>query len=111
VTRKHPLAECEVCPLQNARCAPTHGPQDAKIVIVSRSPGKADVLNGKPMSSTSGKILQSLLVDNGYDRKQVKVTNVVLCRCDEVPGAAIECCRPRLEADLESAETIIAAGR
>lgn len=111
MTRKHPLAECEVCPLQNARCAPTHGPQDAKVVIVSRSPGKADVLNGKPMSSTSGKILQSLLVDNGYDRKQVKVTNVVLCRCDEVPGAAIECCRPRLEADLESAETIIAAGR
>ena len=40
IERKHPLAECEKCPLANERHAPTCGDPDSSIAFVSRSPGK-----------------------------------------------------------------------
>ena len=46
--RKHPLANCEECPLKDAAYVPTSGPADAKVAFVSRSPGKHDVYKGVP---------------------------------------------------------------
>lgn len=109
--RKHLLAECEVCPLQKERCAPSRGPENAKIALVSRSPGVNDVSNGKPFSGPSGQVLDYMLRSNEVEREDVLVTNLVLCYAeDNPPKDAINACRPRLLSEVASAETIIAAG-
>lgn len=110
VKRKHPLAECEKCPLLKAPCAPSSGPKDAKIIVVSRSPGKHESMSGKPFSGTSGKVLNHLLKEQGVSRDEVLATNVVLCHTDKPPAEAIEACSPRLRAELQGKHTIIAAG-
>jgi uracil-DNA glycosylase family 4 len=110
VERKHPLAECERCPLAKRDCAPTTGPEDAKVVVVSRSPGRYDAERRRPFSGPSGQVLDHLLDMNGYSRDTVKVTNIVLCESNDPPKEAIDACKARLVADCESADTIIAAG-
>lgn len=110
VKRKHPLAKCEECPLARKDAAPTSGPADAKVAIVSRSPGLYDIQARKPFGGPSGQVLDHLLNENGYKRDEVLVTNVVLCDTEAPPAKAIECCKPRLEAELSKADTIIAAG-
>lgn len=108
--RKHPLAECENCPLVNERIARTSGPDNASVVVVSRSPGVTDVQYGKPFSGASGQVLDHMLELYGYDRKDVKVTNLTLCYSEDPPQGAIAACRPRLLADIAPATTVIAAG-
>ena len=108
--RKHPRAECENCPLQGERIARTTGPANAKVALVSRSPGVHDVRIGKPFSGPSGEVLNHLLNTNGVDRKDILVTNLVLCYSENPPQGAIVACRQRLRNELESAQTIIAAG-
>jgi uracil-DNA glycosylase family 4 len=108
--RKHPLAECENCPLQGERIARTTGPKNAKVAVVSRSPGVNDVRTAKPFSGPSGEVLNHLLNTNGVDRKQVLVTNLVLCYSENPPQGAISACRARLQDELRQVDTIIAAG-
>lgn len=108
--RKHPLAECENCPLVKERCAPTTGPTNAKIAVVSRSPGVHDVTNGKPFSGPSGEVLNYMLRANDVQREDIITTNLVLCYTDDPSKEALNACRPRLESEIQNAETIIAAG-
>ena len=107
---KHPLADCDGCPLQSRDAALTTGPEDAGVVLVSRSPGRYDAMARKPFAGMSGLVVDSLLDQNGYKREQIKCTNIVLCESDDPPKEAIRRCKPRLEADMDSAHTIIAAG-
>jgi len=108
--RKHPLAECEKCPLVKERCAPTTGPNDAKVALVSRSPGKWDAEAGVPFSGPSGKVLDYLLKQNGLKRDDIITTNLVLCQSDDPPKEAIAACHKRVLAEVANADTIIAAG-
>jgi uracil-DNA glycosylase family 4 len=91
--------------------APTCGPVDASIAVVSRSPGRHDIRLRKPFSGPSGKVLDHLLSMNDVRRENVLTTNVVLCYYDGTPPpAAIKACSARLADDLTKADTIIAAG-
>ena len=116
VTRKHPAAKCEECPLYNRGVAPSQIPTGGRVraAIVSRSPGYHDVLHGRPFSGPSGQVLDYLLAQNGIKREEVLVTNVVLCSPSEgkVPPTAINACAPRLREELDSIgnAVIIAAG-
>lgn len=109
-TRKHPEALCEECPLFTQKCAPTDGPENPKIAVVSRSPGYYDVKYKRPFSGPSGKVLDHLLGLYGVSREEVLVTNVVLCQADKPPKAAIDACNPRLQHELRGIDTIIVAG-
>lgn len=114
MTRKHPLAICEKCSFASRTFAATTGPADAKIAVVSRSPGYYESLNGKSFSGPSGKILDHLLKVHGVDRSEVLATNAVLCQSDGQEdgfASAVACCEPRLEAEIAGATTIIACGR
>ena len=110
--RKHPLAECEKCPLQKARCAPTNGNPDSKIAFVSRSPGKYDAMVGKPFANPSGTkpVLEHLLALYGVERNDVITTNVVLCQTDDPSNEAIQACSARLESEIANCELVLAAG-
>ena len=107
---KAPNARCWECPLAKEPCAPTTGPTDAKIAVVSRSPGYHEAQAGKPFSGPAGKLLNHLLKENGVDRSDVLTTNVVLCYTDNPPREAIAACKPRLESELEHADTILLCG-
>jgi uracil-DNA glycosylase family 4 len=108
--RKHPLAKCEECPLAKAPCALSSGPADAKIAIVSRSPGYHESMSGRPFSGMSGKVLDHLLDEQGVKRNEVLATNVVLCHTDKPTKDAIAACSERLRSELQNRDTIIAAG-
>lgn len=109
-TRKHPLAECESCPLYDAPVAPTTGPADANIAIVSRSPGYHEAQAGRPFSGPSGKLLDHLLQMNGVTRDECITTNVVLCHTDKPPKEAIAACSSRLAHEIQGAEKILLCG-
>lgn len=110
--RKHPLAECEICPLQAARCAPTDGPKDAKIAFVSRSPGKYDARVGKPFANPNGSkpVLEYLFGQHQIKSQEVLKTNVVLCETDDPPKEALAACRKRLLHEIKDCELVIAGG-
>lgn len=108
--RKHPLAECEICPLQSKKCAPTSGPTNATVAFVSRSPGYYDGKAHRPFAGPSGKVLDFLLNKYSVDRNDIITTNMVLCETDDIPDAAMKACRPRLLADLENVDMIVAGG-
>jgi uracil-DNA glycosylase family 4 len=111
MARKHPLAECEVCPLKESPCAPTSGNiEKANVAFVSRSPGKHDVRGGKPFSGPSGEVLDHLLARHGVDRSNIITTNVVLCQTDDPPKEAIKACNLRLESELSNCDLVIAGG-
>lgn len=112
--QKAPHALCDKCPFVNRPIAHSTGPEDAEIMVISRSPGHHEALQGKSFSGPSGKVLNHLLELQGTDRKSVRTTNVVLCQSDGTEagfGLAVGCCAPRLAAEMTQAKTIIACGR
>lgn len=111
---KAPFALCHKCPFVNRSVALTTGPTDARVAVVSRSPGHYEALAGKSFSGPSGKVLDHLLQVHGTSRDDVIATNVVLCQSDGTEAGfatAQSCCEPRLMNELESVETVIACGR
>jgi len=112
VERKHPLAECEKCPLASMPCAPTSGDPNSKIAFVSRSPGQYDVVVKKPFANPrgAGAVLDHLLARYRVKREDVITTNVVLCRSDDPPRDAIMACKPRLEEEIKHCSLVIAGG-
>lgn len=112
IKRKHPLAECEVCPLYSKPCAKTVAPANPTTAFVSRSPGHHEAMSGKPFSGPSGEVLNYLLKEQGVDRKDILLSNVVLCAPDagKIPPEAIKACAPRLRKELEGISLLIAAG-
>lgn len=110
--RKHPLAECETCPFISRPFAPTSGPEHSDTIIVSRSPGYHEAMAGRPFSGPSGQVLDHMLKEQGVSRKDIRLTNVILCApaTNKIPKEAIAACKPRLQQDLSNARLIIAAG-
>jgi DNA polymerase-1 len=67
---------------------------------------------GRPFSGPSGEVLNYLLKENGVDRNDILLSNVVLCAPDagKVPPEAIKACAPRVAKELAGVKLIIAAG-
>lgn len=112
---KAEYALCHKCPFKERAIAKTTGDVNAKVAIVSRSPGHYEALNGKSFAGPSGKVLDHLLLQQNVAREQVLATNVVLCQSEGPEEAgwaqAVKCCRPRLESEIADCDTIIACGR
>jgi uracil-DNA glycosylase family 4 len=116
VHRKHPLAICEKCPFEKAPFVPTQNPQPrAKLAVVGEAPGAYEAGRGIPFTGPSGRLLDQVLSHHGYERSEVMVTNVCLCRPqnnDDPPKAAVAACKPRLDAELahSGVDKILAVG-
>ncbi len=102
--RKHPLARCEDCVFQSAPFVPTQNPVPrAKLAVVGEAPGAYEAGRGIPFTGPSGRLLDQVLEHHGYQRSEVMVTNVCLCRPTDnadPPKSAIAACKPRLDAEL-----------
>src|SRR6266545_3628594 len=102
--RRHPLAECEKCPLFNEESiyVPSSGPRDAKVAVVGEAPGVQEAQAGVPFTGPSGHLLNTVLEHHGLRRDNIFVTNACLCRPknNATPGkTAIRSCWPRLKGE------------
>jgi DNA polymerase len=72
-------AGCTRCPLyRNAtHVVPGEGPKRAQVMLVGEQPGDQEDKQGHPFVGPAGRILDRAIVDAGFERKQVFVTNAV----------------------------------
>lgn len=119
--RKHPLAECERCPLgRRGRYVPSKFPRSPEsssgLAFVGEAPARNEIRAGEPFVGASGQLLNALLAQHGVDRNSVLLTNAASCHYPDsmkkLPPEAIDACRPRLIHELEEAKThtVVAMG-
>ena len=96
-------ARCDSCPLNGQPVVPpTPSFGKTRLAIVGEAPGKIEVKLGGPFMGPSGKLLDKILDEVGFDRRDALVTNAVLCRLDDektLPRATA-CCSMRLAEEL-----------
>lgn len=119
VKRRHPLAKCEDCSLNNkdAVFVPSTKPKTTELIIVGEAPGVQEGRTGKPFTGPSGKLLDAVLRGHSLSRDTAFITNACLCRPknNATPGALdVAACAPRLKHELdverENGAPIIALG-
>lgn len=76
---------CQYCPLQGRTVVPPEGNSDALMAFVGETPGFQEEKQERPFIGPSGQKLEELLYHIGLNRRQIWITNVILCR-PEVPG-------------------------
>lgn len=120
-------ARCRDCPLYGERQGPVMGQiiPNSKLVMIGEAPGPQEVEQGAPFVGKSGEIVNAALNAGGMNRTETSVTNVLLCRPplpfelymeqlkrlhNEEDGPLhlpTECCAPRLQRDLEEANSTV----
>lgn len=114
--RKHPLAECEKCPFADAPYVPTQNLNPKiKLAVIGEAPGAYEAQRGIPFTGPSGKLLDQVLSNYGYNRNELMVSNICSCRPDnndDPPASAVRACAPRLAHEIAAAgiEQILALG-
>ncbi len=73
------IYSCKKCRLwQGAKHGvPGEGPLDAKVMFVGQNPGADEDELGRPFVGRSGKYLTKTLAENGINREEVFITNIV----------------------------------
>ena len=111
-----PEPDCSLCGLHRGRTTivmpdgnPSYG-----IVFVGEGPGEFEDLEGRPFVGRSGKILDNMMREAGFDRTKVMITNTVKCRPpnnrDPTPEE-MAACRPFLESELYDARLVVGLGK
>jgi uracil-DNA glycosylase len=100
---------CVRCPLHESRTQVVfgNGNADADLMFVGEAPGANEDAQGIPFVGRAGNLLDELLAEQGLDRGDVFVANVLKSR---PPGnrdpepAEIQACRPWLDAQIDLIE-------
>jgi uracil-DNA glycosylase len=73
------IRNCHKCRLwKDAKNAvPGEGPQNAKLMLVGQNPGSEEDKTGRPFVGRAGKFLNKILKENGINREEVFITNLV----------------------------------
>lgn len=120
--RKHPLAQCEICPYQTiGKYVPSLLPtKPIKLTVVGEAPGPQEAKTGIPFTGPSGDLLNAVLKHHGVKREEVFLTNICSCRphgpTEAPPKDAIAACANRLNFEIDSTRpaegrsTIVAVG-
>ena len=94
---------CEGCPLAGeTQVSYIHSPA-ANVLIVGESPGREELLAGKPFVGRSGQLLEKNLLQVGLSRESVNIANAAKCLIpkDKLTlkqiNQVLTCCRPYLE--------------
>jgi DNA polymerase len=78
-------AACTACPLSERRRNVVFGEGNSAspLALVGEGPGDQEDATGRPFVGRAGQVLDRALLDNGLDREDVYICNVVKCRaCD-----------------------------
>jgi uracil-DNA glycosylase family 4 len=118
--RKHPLAECERCPLGRVgKYVPSKFPTGTNptgLAFVGEAPAKNEIRQGEPFVGASGQLLNAVLSHYGVDRDNILLTNACSCHYPDsmkkLPSEAIDACKPRLLSELQEAgvDTVVTMG-
>lgn len=76
------IRNCRKCRLWKSRknVVIGDGRPDADIMLIGEAPGKTEDEMALPFVGKAGQLLNEVLKENGIDRKEVYITNVVKCR-------------------------------
>lgn len=103
---KHPMANCQECPLYKGTMVPTKFPTQKSngIAFLGESPGAQEKRKNEPFVGPSGQLLNKCLEIHDISREQTLLTNAALCNYrdeeKELLPEAIKACRPRLIHEL-----------
>ncbi|HYI98788.1 MAG TPA: uracil-DNA glycosylase [Thermoleophilaceae bacterium] len=106
------VSSCARCPLSQTRTQTVFGAGNANadLMFVGEAPGAQEDLQGIPFVGRAGKLLDELLAENGLDRGDVFIANVLKSRPpanrDPEPGE-IEACKPYLYRQVELIEPTV----
>lgn len=118
------MNDCIKCKLHSTRknIVWGEGPRNAEIVLLGEAPGQDEDYLGKPFVGRAGKLLDKILKEAGFDRKEIFIDNVCKCRptityndtIENRPPSAeeIEACSSYFEETINNIKPkiIIAAG-
>jgi DNA polymerase len=101
---------CQSCVFKTLTCGAA-GPVDSPFVIVGESPGKQEMLYGRPFIGQSGDLLKNCLTQLGFyshgDLPEPYITNAVKCVPDgrkdqNIMQKACHCCRETLMQEIRA---------
>lgn len=117
-------ARCDLCSLANTARGPVPPtlPDSMDLIVIAEAPGHNEIEIGRTLVGASGREIRTALQSAGQDLSRVGFTNACACapademkkhlqecRRKKIPSA-IECCRPRLRAELSRAKFAILMG-
>jgi len=78
----HKAAECQRCPLSEARKSVVFGEGNprAPLLFVGEGPGEVEDETGRPFVGPAGQLLTQILTSVGLSREGAYITNMVKCR-------------------------------
>jgi uracil-DNA glycosylase family 4 len=73
------IDNCHKCRLwkEAKHAVPGEGPQNAKLMLVGQNPGTEEDKTGRPFVGRAGKFLNNVLAENGINREDIFITNIV----------------------------------
>ena len=101
------IQKCRKCRLwKDAKNAVQgEGPPNAKVMLVGQNPGAEEDKTGRPFVGRAGKFLNKVLAENGFNREDLFITNLVKHTSPKnrkpLPDE-IEACAPYLEAQMKA---------
>jgi uracil-DNA glycosylase family 4 len=104
--RRHPLAKCEACGLNDPANAfvPSLGEPGATVAIIGEAPGFQEAQKGIPFTGPSGQLLDAVLKQHDIDKRTVWLSNACLCRPPDnrtPTPSEVRACAPRLQGELQ----------
>jgi uracil-DNA glycosylase family 4 len=112
------LGDCQRCKLCTSRknIVFGNGSETADLMVVGQSAGQEEDLQGEPFVGRSGQLLDKLLLESGFIRSQVYVSNLLKCH---PPGNRpnqqdeLDACGPFLWRQIKSVQpkVIVALGK
>jgi len=96
---------CEDCRLHLYRTNVVlgEGPKPCKVMLIGEAPGRDEDVQGRPFVGSAGKVLDDILRELGYGRKQLYITNCVKCRppLNRIPAyEETQACRKYLDREF-----------
>jgi uracil-DNA glycosylase family 4 len=101
------IRECRKCRLwKDAKNAvPGEGSSNAEVMLVGQNPGAEEDKTGKPFVGRAGKFLNKVLAENGFNREELFITNIVKHTSPKnrkpLPDE-IAACSPHLEEQIQT---------
>lgn len=111
-----PEPDCRLCGLCEGRTniVLPDGNLQSHVVFVGEAPGENEDLQARPFIGKSGKMLEGMMNDAGFQRSDVMITNTIKCRPPKNRDPTEEemaACRPFLESELSGRSLVVGLGK
>ncbi|MDR1954751.1 MAG: uracil-DNA glycosylase [Candidatus Methanoplasma sp.] len=111
-----PEPGCRLCGLCEGRTKIVlpSGDLNSPVVFVGEAPGEREDLSGRPFVGRSGRLLDSIMEEEGVERSKVMITNTVKCRPPNNRDPTKEemaACRPFLDHELSGRKVVVGLGK